>query len=285
MSELTAWCDACNQESLVADDGTCVWCDGPVRKKHGGGRPKGSGRKMTDDQVRAAHRLYAIKGLSCRQLGALLWERFGYTSETACAEGIYRAFISLGLPRRTQHDVTVARNFKHGRKRRNLTPEEEKAYRVWLAEQRGWNAQSRPGQWRCAALKRQYPRKGERCARPSLADSDYCQSHDPRRELARQAAAARMRRKLPARDMLPFEPFAVWLDGLYAELGTLDAVAERLECSKSAVLLMLKRIRARGDGRREPRTTIGRDTAEQFLELGGGPKVAVLYGACEERAA
>jgi hypothetical protein len=283
--KLTVWCDACNQDTIAHDDGRCVWCDGPtrVKQRRGGGKPKGKYRKITDDQVRALHKLYVGRGLSCRQLGGLVWEKFGYASELAAGEGIYRAFKELDLPRRSQREVTVARNLKHGRKTRAQTNEEQNAYRRWLAEQRGWNRIQGPGQPRCEGIKRQSPRKGERCKRPALEGSRFCQSHEPSRELQRQATTARMRRQIPARELVEFEPFARWVEGTYRELGTLKAVADVLGCSPTTVMQFIHREQTSNGGPRQPRTHISRAALDRYLARPEVPVFEQIYEA--ERAA
>ncbi len=282
MSAITAWCDACDQEALVSDAGTCVWCDGPTRKKRSGGKPKGRYRRMTDDQVRAAHRLYVQRELSCWELGRLLWERFGYRSPQSAGEAVSRAFKSLGLPLRSQHEVTVKRNFKHGHKVRAQTNGEQNAYRRWLADQRGWKATQGPGRPTCRALKTgACGGKGKPCTRPAVEGSTFCQSHDPARELARQAVLAKVRSRIPEREMVPLEPFAIWLGAEYRRLGTLAAVGDLLGCSKSTASNLIRRERTHSHGRRGPWEAIRREVVERYLERAGGPSLAELYGTGE----
>jgi len=279
VSALTAWCAGCGQEALVADDGTCVWCDGPttpMRAKRGGGKPAGKYGRMSDDQLRAAHRLYAGEGLSCRQLGGLLFERFGYRSARSCGEGLYQGFERLGLACRSQREVTVARNLKHGRKRRDITREEERAYRRQLADERGWRAQQGPGQPRCAGtLTGGRGRAGAGCQRPAMDGCDFCVSHDPARALERQATLAAARDRLP-RERLPLGPFAAWCEALYGELGSLAALGARLGCSISTAHNIVHRLRTLPGGGRERWVEIHRWRLERHLD-GTGVTVADLY--------
>lgn len=272
----------------MKDDGSCSWCDGPTRQKRRrrGGKPKGVHGRMTPDQVRAAHRLYVKEGLSCRELGRLLWERFGYASPVSAGESIYRAFKAMDLPRRTQREVTIARNLKHGRKTRAQTNEEQNAYRRWLAEQRGWKRVQGPGRPDCMAVKTgARGGKGEPCTRAAMEGSDYCYSHDPLHDLERQAALARARRRMAPRETVELEPFAAWVEQLYGDLKTLEAVAERLDCSKSAASNIIRRRRSSPDGHRQPWEQISRSRVERYLELAAGPSINELYPATRQAVA
>lgn len=278
MSELTAWCDACGQESLMADDGSCVWCDGPTRRKRAGGPPKGKYRLITDDQLRAAHRVYVLKGLSCRQLGDLLYEKLGYRSARACGEALYRGFKDLALARRSQSEVTIARNYRHGRKRRGLSAEEQQAYRRFRRDENGWNSTHGPGRPVCkAALTGACGRKGRPCSLHAMEGSEFCYCHDPAGTLERRAALTRARRRLASRDTVPIEPFAGWVDGLYAQLGLVSAVAGRLGCSTSTAHNILRRQRSTSGGGRVAWVETDRARVEGYLEAAGGPPLTDLY--------
>jgi hypothetical protein len=92
--------------------------------------------------------------------------------------------------------VTAARNYKHGRKPRKQTREQQNAYRRWLAEQREWQAIHGPGRPLCNGVKQNPPGEGRPCRRGALTDSEYCYSHDPRRALDRKASTVRMRARI-----------------------------------------------------------------------------------------
>jgi hypothetical protein len=131
-----------------------------------------------------------------RQVAAELHPRTSYKTVASCAEALYGHFKRRGWKLRPQREVTAARNYKHGRKSRKQTREQQNAYRRWLAEQRGWQAVQGPGRPLCKGVKQNPPGKGRPCRRRALADSEYCYSHDLRRALERQAATARMRARI-----------------------------------------------------------------------------------------
>ncbi|MCK9249988.1 MAG: hypothetical protein M0P31_13575 [Solirubrobacteraceae bacterium] len=142
------------------------------------GKPVGKWRKLTDDQVRLAHRIYVERGLSLRKLGALMYERFGYASPDSCAGALSTAFITLGLPRRDRTAATIAASTIHGlspRGARASTDPKFSAHRAELRRARG-ETLDRP---RCAGVRTQYPRKGRPCQQRAQAGSDYCWAHDP----------------------------------------------------------------------------------------------------------
>lgn len=149
-------------------------------------------KNITDELLAEARRLYAT-GLSIRQIAERIHPRTSYASVNACKTSLYSLFKTRGWKLRPQPEVTAGRNFKHGRKARKQTNEQQNAYRHWLAAQRGWTAVQGPGRPICKGVRRQYPGKGKPCQHHALTDSEYCYSHDPRFELARQAATAQMR--------------------------------------------------------------------------------------------
>ena len=158
------------------------------RGRSGGGRPM----HITEDLLVEARRMYA-GGLSLRHVAAELHPRPGYKTVASCAEALSGHFKRRGWKLRPQRDVTAARNYKHDRKPRTQTREQQNAYRRWLAEQRRWQAVQGPGRPPCKGVKQNPPEKGRPCRRHALADSEYCHSHDPRRALERQAHTERVR--------------------------------------------------------------------------------------------
>src|SRR5436305_5017683 len=102
------------------------------RGRAGGGRPV----HITEELLAEARRLYA-SGLSLRAVAAELHPRTSYKTVASCAEALYGHFKRRGWRLRPQREVTVARNYKHGRKSRAQTREQQNAYRRWLSAQRG----------------------------------------------------------------------------------------------------------------------------------------------------
>jgi hypothetical protein len=173
--------------------GSCrkVQRGGYNRGRSGGGHPV----HITEELLAEARRLYA-SGLSLRQVAAAVHPRTSYKTVASCAEALYGHFKRRGWKLRPQREVTAARNYKHGRKPRTQTREQQNAYRRWLAEQRGWQAVQGPGRPRCKGVKQSPPGRGRPCRRHASADSEYCYSHDPRRALDRQTATAGMRARV-----------------------------------------------------------------------------------------
>jgi hypothetical protein len=172
----------------------CRHCRGKQAGGYNRSRSGGGARPVhiSEELLADARRMYG-GGSSLRQVAAELHPRTGYKTLASCADALYGHFKRRGWKLRPQREVTAARNYRHGRKPRKQTREQQNAYRRWLAEQRGWQTIQGPGRPRCKGVKLNPPEKGKRCRRYAIADSDYCYSHDPRRALERQALTARMR--------------------------------------------------------------------------------------------
>jgi hypothetical protein len=195
-ASIALWCAAC--ESLrraVRLRDTCWWCGGelvlptrpapaPAPPRPRRGKPRGKHRRLTDDQVRAAYRLHIDGGLSIRELGRRLYERYGYTSAHSCSVGLCGAFEGLGLQARDRVDAVVLAVTTHGLRSRGApsTPE-------YLAL-RNARREHRP---RCAGVKTAAPGKGRPCRAPAMAGSRFCAGHDPDRAAEREAHMAAMR--------------------------------------------------------------------------------------------
>lgn len=78
--------------------------------------------KLSREKVYAAHRLHVEGGLSIRELGRRLADRYGYASPDAAAQALMRAFRFYHLPARDRGEATVAVSLKHGRARRKGQP-------------------------------------------------------------------------------------------------------------------------------------------------------------------
>lgn len=83
-------------------------------------------RKLSTEQVRAAHRLHE-GGVSIRELGRLLHERYGYATAHSCANALSAAFRRHGLRRRDRIAATIAASTVHGRGARA----DKAAYKSW----------------------------------------------------------------------------------------------------------------------------------------------------------
>lgn len=119
---------------------------------------------ITEELLAEARRLYA-SGLSLRQVAAQIHPRTGYKTVASYAEGLYGHFKRRGCKLPPQREVTAARNYKHGRKPRQQTREQQNTYRRWLSEQRGLAGSARA---RAAAVQgRQEKPAGERQAVPA----------------------------------------------------------------------------------------------------------------------
>jgi hypothetical protein len=272
------WCPTCREDSAVDRACRCLWCGGETEQrrpaKRGGWKRPDLRSKLTDDQLRALHVAH-MQGRSINSLAKDIYLRVGYSSHGSCATAISKQWKRLGLSARDRIEQTGRSSTKHGRKRRAQTRAEQNAYRRWLAEQRGWRAIQGPGRPRCAAVKKQHPGKGDPCQRPALEDSEFCQSHDPRRQLAHQAHMAKLRARRPRKPLVPLEPFAQWCEQRAAELGSNRALAERLGVSASTVSDYIKR----RDGNRRPKTEIGVEVVERCLEAEGSASFDELYNA------
>lgn len=255
------YCPACAEESAIDGWSRCLWCGGateqrPKRKKRGGWRrPDLAGSKYTEPQLRALHVAH-MRGASINSLAKQTYEKVGYTSHSSAQNAISREWRRLGLPARDRIEQTVISSTKHGRKRRSNSNADERAYRRWLAKQRGWRAQQGPGQPQCAGVRSQPPRVGERCQRPAMEDSGYCLQHDPaeRERVEQIVGRARARQE---REPLPAAPFVAWLHSLHREHGTWSAVAELVGgVNRAGVHRLATR----------PRTTVERRTVERYAE-------------------
>lgn len=151
--------------------------------------------RLTREQVFAVHKLHIDGGLSMREIARRGYEQWGYASEKSCLSSLCDLLASYGLERRDRIEATIAASTTHGHGARN----NKAAYKRWHRRAFGfWKSDKRPGEQprpTCAGIRRNYPRKGERCQRPALLDSVFCVAHDPRREDHRQAQLAAMRER------------------------------------------------------------------------------------------
>lgn len=98
-------------------------------------------RKLSPEQVQAAHTLHMAGGLSLRELGRRLWEQLGYSSAHSCAQALSDAFRRDGLPRRDRVEATRAASTTHGRGARA----DKAAYKRWHRSAFGpWPSDRKP---------------------------------------------------------------------------------------------------------------------------------------------
>jgi hypothetical protein len=154
------------------------------------GKPIGVHGKMTPEQIRAAHMLHMRQQLSIRELGRMLWERFGYASPRACANSLSNQFKVHGLAARDRLEATVLASTVHGLS----TREGKRNYTREFAAHR--NALRRAGAPLCAGVRTQYPRKGAPCQNRAMIGSIYCRGHEPALDEERRALLEMARSRL-----------------------------------------------------------------------------------------
>jgi hypothetical protein len=154
-------------------------------------RRRGVPARLSDEQLRAAHRLHIAAGLSVRELGRRGWQAWGYATPKSAATALSKGWRRLGLFARDRIEATVKASTVHG----HATRAAKARYTPEYAEHR---KTLRRQSERCAGVRTQYPRKGERCSRPALIGSEFCWAHDPAREAERVAHLERARSRLAA---------------------------------------------------------------------------------------
>lgn len=210
----SSWCPTCEEFTILDVGRACAWCDTvtvappaaaatPARR----GKPKGKHARVTDRQLAAIHHVYVTRGVSVRGIAAQVWETLGYASEGACATSLYSLLVDRGYQLRSQSQVTIDRNLKHGKASRNGRVEHgPDGYRRWLKTELG---RYQPV---CAGVKTCAPGKGKPCERHALVGSDFCAGHDPARKAERDAQVARMRARQPKRETRPWADVRAQLD-------------------------------------------------------------------------
>lgn len=272
-----AYCPACKQESAIDRRGRCLWCEGETevrqqRKRGGWKRHDLRGSKYTEPQLRGMHVAH-MKGLSLNELARQTFRQVGYGSPGSACAAISREWKRLGLAPRDRIEVTVAVSTKHGRKRRGQSATAERAYRRWMRDQRGWRSLQGPGRPRCAGVKRQPPGQGEPCNRPAMEGSDYCNAHDPKLELARQAHLGKVRARQKREPSIPAAPLIAWMQRRRDELGTARALSEEIGLNYTLTCRYLKGTDSNG----QPKETIQRATAARLITA-AGERFENVYG-------
>lgn len=172
-----AWCPTCRDWSVGDVGERCGWCDTTIVRRRGGWkRPDMTGR-IGEAAARAIHAKYQT-GVSANQLGKQLFAVLGYKTPNSCAIAIGDAFRRHRLPIRGHAEATRLASTRNGLSPRDDA--ERRRRRIAAGLVGSGERAMQPRQPRCAGVKQQYPRKGERCANPAAVGSDYCPNHDPR---------------------------------------------------------------------------------------------------------
>lgn len=99
-----------------------------VKSRGGGSRYRlRTDAKLTRAQIVAAHRLHIEAGLSIRELGRRLYERYGYASPRSCANSLSDLFATVGLSARDRVEATRLASTTHGKGARA----DKAAYKRW----------------------------------------------------------------------------------------------------------------------------------------------------------
>lgn len=218
--EPEAYCATCHLD-VTPVNGACPWCEGQT-----GERPprsidrRGQGRRLTDEQVRAAHRLHMEGGLSMRELGRRLYQRFGYSNAKSCGQALSTAFALLDLPARDRIEATRRASTIHGLAPRKPASDAEREARNALRRE-----QKRRGRKRCP----ESTSNGNRCASFTAPGLETCRLHSPegRAKAAAYLAEARKHQQMPPMLSAQMVREAVWL---YTRTGmSAQEIARRIQ--------------------------------------------------------
>lgn len=177
-SQEDGWCRSCREQVGLTITNACPWCGTDVLPgARRGPQLDRNLRCISAEMLAFAYRLYGA-GHSLRETAAIVQPRTTYKTESACANSLYDAFRARGWKLRSQRDVTVARNTRHGRSTRAKAAlrkgdpgwEEYAAYRN---EQKRANGEIRDV--RCEAV----TKNGSPCKRWALDGKTFCIAHDP----------------------------------------------------------------------------------------------------------
>lgn len=158
------WCPECRERSTVSTNGVCLFCDTPLVEKAGGWKRPDKRARFTDAQLTVLYRAYvADRSLSVQEIGRRVWARVGYSSPESAAVALAVQWRRRGWPVRDRLEQAAA------------VPREP-----------------RPDARLCAGVKRQKPRKGQRCRKYARIGSDFCREHDPNLEVNTGRAVALM---------------------------------------------------------------------------------------------
>lgn len=153
--------------------------------------------KIPEQTLRKLHKLHYRYDVSLNQMGRELYEKLGYRRPQTCAVAIAAGWRALGLKARDRIEMTVAKSTTNGLSPRNWKDRKKRRLEAGLTLK---------GKHRriCAGTTKHRGRKGERCARPALKGSAFCQSHAPEKQEAIRERLIQARANSPvARNTVP----------------------------------------------------------------------------------
>ena len=126
---------------------------------------------FTEEELRAAYKVYTDAGLSCYDLGRQLWQKQGYKDAVTCANALRKAFASRAWKLRSRSE---SRKLALKLRGYAVTEEQKREKR----RERYVREMGRPYQPRCAST-RYVLRTKKRCSHPAMIGSDVCAFHAP----------------------------------------------------------------------------------------------------------
>lgn len=239
--------------------------DEPLPKTRGGWKRPDRWGLYSKPQLRLLYKLHLEQNQSINSLAKRTYEKLGYASHNSAAKAISTGWKRMGLQARDRIEMCRIASTIHGRAPKHGP---RVGYKTFLRNQRNI-----PYQPFCRGFKSNPPRQGSPCHARAMVGADYCQAHDPLRALENQARCARMRRRRPRPEMLPMGPFALWLESLALERGSLRAACEYHGLRYDSASRYRKCEGTNG----RPKDLISRQTVEAWLESVGAD-LSDLYG-------
>lgn len=149
-----------------------------------------SASRFTDEALRKCYELHMRRDLSLNDLGKAMFEKMGYKNHHSCAVAIAHGWKRLGLKARDRIEMTRVKSTKNGLSPRNWKDRKK------LRLEAGLTLKGKERRI-CVGTTMHRSRKGERCERPAMKGSVYCQSHAPELSEQRKTLTARMRANSP----------------------------------------------------------------------------------------
>lgn len=275
MNGLCLWCDAQTEAVLVNrfrqasgrghHDATriCTWTETPEQRRRRYEKIAAANRKIDDDTLAIAVRLYQEEGLTMRQVAERLFDGVPHMKVERFEEGLRRLFRSRGYAMRTTAESLSGRLCRT--------------------------------QKRCAA----HNNRGRRCGgnvvrRPDGSYGDYCWQHDEsfskRREALSHLERMRKRRRWTS-ELVPIAPLIEWANRRSVELaGELDPGRGRYDGRGGWAELARRtgvacstwgKWRQGKSTQGKPKSTITESKVREILEREGTTTFAEIYGAID----